>query len=435
VIELRDEVEKMNEEKRLIEAEIHRVAPFGDFSMQDIDYIQEEAHRKIQFFCKKTDKTSSSILGPEVIYISTEYDLDYFISINPSARTYPGMIEMRIDRSVSELKCQLQFLNEAIHDLEFELKSYAGHKEFLHEALLEQLNLYHLSEAKKEVNHPIESTGIFSIEAWVPKSKESLLFTLLDGLSVHCERIKIEDQDRVPTVMENEGANKMGEDLVKIYDTPATTDKDPSGWVFWSFALFFAMIVADGGYGFLYLGLALYMKYKFPTLEGYSKRLLRMVIILSAFVIVWGTLTCSFFGLNLSRNSFLGEISPTQYMVKKKAAYHLERKDDVYQDWVHEFPKVATAKNADEFLDYTVSLKGHRYVSMASVEFNDNILLELSLFVGVIHLSLSFLRYLKTQLSRIRLGFIYDRWVSFFPHQIKCHLYARVHGIDYTRSC
>ena len=40
IIELKQEVERLSEEKRLVEAEIVRVAPFGDFSLDDIDFIE-----------------------------------------------------------------------------------------------------------------------------------------------------------------------------------------------------------------------------------------------------------------------------------------------------------------------------------------------------------------------------------------------------------
>jgi len=55
----------------------------------------------------------------------------------------------------------------------------------------------------------------------------------------------------------------MGEDLVKIYDVPDPSDKDPSKWVLFSFALFFSIIVADAGYGLIFLGLSLFMRWKF----------------------------------------------------------------------------------------------------------------------------------------------------------------------------
>ena len=246
-----------------LEIEITRVAPFGDFSLDDIDYIESEGKREIQFFCMKTEKAHVTDISDEVIFIGTDYDLDYFIAINKEARSYPDMIEMRIDRPLGELQTHLNFVKESLHQLEAELKGYAGHLEFLHEALVERLNDYNLIAAKKEVSFPLNNS-LFAIEAWIPVNKTNILYAIIDGMAVHCEPILIEEHDRIPTYMENKGVQRIGEDLVKIYDIPATTDRDPSGWVFWFFTLFFAMIVADGGYGLMYLGLCLYLKFKFP---------------------------------------------------------------------------------------------------------------------------------------------------------------------------
>ena len=101
---------------------------------------------------------------------------------------------------------------------------------------------------------------VFAIEAWVPSSRVKGLLALLSGLSVYCEQIAIEHHDRVPTCMENSGAAKIGEDLVHIYDTPSTNDKDPSSWVLVFFSIFFAMIVADAGYGLIYLALGMLLE-------------------------------------------------------------------------------------------------------------------------------------------------------------------------------
>ena len=394
VIELRDEIERLQEEKRLIDAEIHRVAPFGDFSMSDIEYIQNEGHKKIQFYCIKSSKSSPDLLCNELIYISTEYDLDFYMAVNSLSKSYPDMIEMRIDRPIGELKTHENLIKESIHELEVELKSYAGHMEFLYDTLLQLLNDMHLALAKKEVSNPISGAGLFSVEAWVPKSKEHLIHPLLEGLSVHCERIRTEEDDRMPTFIENKGINMLGEDLVKIYDIPATTDKDPSGWVFWFFALFFAIIVADGGYGLLYLSTAIYLKYKFPTLKGQSKRMWKLFTILSCFVVGWGLLTSSFFGLRIERNSFLGKISPLQYLVKQKAQYHMNAKDDVYEFWLKDYPQIQTVKTPDEFLDKIVMVRDNIKSYPAKEAFSNNILLEFSLVIGIIHVAISLLRYL-----------------------------------------
>src|ERR1700722_8926560 len=140
VLSLKSEIDRLSEEMRILEAEIVRVAPFGDFSMEDIEFIEEVGHRKIQFFCMRCAKRHEVKIPDEVIYVNTAYDLDYFISVNHEQTSYPDMIEMRVDRSVGQLQTQHSFINESLHLLEAELKGLAGHIDFLHHVLLEMLN-------------------------------------------------------------------------------------------------------------------------------------------------------------------------------------------------------------------------------------------------------------------------------------------------------
>ncbi len=393
ILELKAEVERLSEEKRLLEAEIVRVAPFGDFSLDDIDNIERVGKREIQFFCMKSAKAHLTNFSDEVIFISTDYDLDYFIAINKEPKTYPDMIEMRIDRPLGELQTHLGFVKESLHQIEAELKGYAGHLDFLNEALVERLNDFHLLTAKKEVSYPLENS-LFAVEAWIPENKTNILYSIIDGMAVHCEPITIEEEDRIPTYMENKGVQRIGEDLVKIYDIPATTDRDPSGWVFWFFVLFFSMIVADGGYGMMYLGLCLYFKYKYPVLKSSARRFLKLATILATGCVVWGIVTSAFFGLQISPKSWIGKLSVMQYLAVQKADYHIAQKDDVYQFWVKKFPDLTTVSSGQEFIDSGVAKVGKHTTYEILDAFTNNILLEFSLIMGIIHISLSFLRYL-----------------------------------------
>lgn len=392
ILELKGEVERLSEEKRLLEAEIVRVAPFGDFSLEDIDYIEKKGKCEIQFFCMKTAKSHMANHSEEVFYIGNDYDLDYFIAINKEPRSYPDMIEMRIDRPLGELQGHLNFVKESLHQIEAELKGFAGHLDFLHEALVERLNTHHLLAAKKEVAFPLKNS-LFAIEAWVPSNKTNILYSIIDGMAIHCEPILIEAEDRVPTYMENKGAPRIGEDLVKIYDIPATTDRDPSGWIFWFFALFFAMIVADGGYGLMYLSLCLYLKFKYPNLRGSAKRFLLLGIILSSSCVVWGVLTSAFFGIQINPKGWFGKLSIMHYLSVKKADYHLAHHDDVYQFWVSKFPNLSQATTGEEFIDNAVVIKDHHVNYEVLETFSDNILLEFSLIIGTIHIAFALLRY------------------------------------------
>lgn len=393
ILELKAEVEKLSEEKRMVEAEISRVAPFGDFSIDDIDFIERESGREIQFFCMKTAKSHMTNFTDEIIYVGTDYDLDYFVTVNRSHKTYPDMIEMRIDRPLGELQTHLTFVKESLHQMEAELKGFAGHIDFLNDALIEHLNDHHLNIAKKDLAFPLENS-LFAVEAWVPENKTNILFSVIDGMAVHCEPILIEETDKIPTYMENKGPQKIGEDLVKIYDIPASTDRDPSGWVFWFFALFFAMIVADGGYGLLYLAIALYVKFKYPVLKKQGQRFVRLALILSTACVLWGVVTSAFFGVQVQPKSWLGKISLLQVLAVKKAEYHLEHQDEVHKEWVAKFSNLTNAKTGQEFLDGAITNENGKIDYVMFDAFSDSILLEFSLIIGVIHIAFSFLRYL-----------------------------------------
>lgn len=399
VVSLKAEMEKLFEEQRFLEAEISRIAPFGDFSFEDISYIEQKTKLKLQFFCMKSSKAETMQLSPDLIYMGTDYDLDYFIAMNRQPKSYPAMIEMHFDRSLSELKNYLAFVSEGLHQIHAELKGFAGHLAFLRDALIQHLDHYFLTSTKKEVT-PLEGE-IFSIEGWVPENKIAFLGPLTKDLLIHFEPIRIEEDDRIPTCMQNQKNGLLGEELVKIYDIPAYNDKDPSLWVLWSFALFFAMIVADAGYGLLYLAAALYAKWKLKELKASSKRMLKLSMILASSCVIWGLLTTSFFGIRVEPGHFLGKISLIRYLADEKASYHLAEKDDVYAEWVDKMPQLKQADNGTEFLNMAyVEKDGHRDYEMLG-EFSSNILLEFSLFVGLIHICISLLRYARQQLWNV----------------------------------
>lgn len=392
VLDLTHEIEKLSEEKRFLEAEITRIAPFGQFSFEDINYIQDTTGKKIQFYCVKSSAAHET--HHPLIYIGTDYDLDYYIGIHDRPKSYPKLIEMHFDRTADELKNHLAFVDETLHQVEAELKGFAGYIDFLRDGLLSRLDLYYLAKAEEGVEYPIEQ-AIFSIEGWVPQNKTEKLLPLIEGKAIFFEQIAIEQDDKVPTCMENKNANRLGEDLVKIYDIPSANDKDPSGWVIWAFSLFFAMIMADGGYGLLFLLMGLFLKFKFPTLKGSGKRFLKLLFILSVSCIVWGVLTSSYFGLQLGPKSPLGKFSILHYMAARKAEYHKEKNDPTYKEWLAEYPAIGKAQTGSEIISSAVVVKEGKTSYPISEDFNDSILFELSILIGVVHISLSLLRYAR----------------------------------------
>ncbi len=393
IVKLNADHEKLLEEQRLLNAELARVAAFGDFSRPELDRLEREGKRIFQFFCMKSDLARELTLPPAMIYVGTEYDLDYFVAINKERTQYPKMIEIMIERPLGELKERLLQVHLEIAKTEQEIHESARALPYLQSGLLDYLNEYHLQLAKHDASAPL-GQSLFAIEAWVPETKVKALHGLLSSLDVYAEEIAIEPRDRIPTYMENKGVSKVGEDLVHVFDIPSWTDKDPSIWILIFFSLFFAMIVSDAGYGLVYLSIGLFLKWKFKKASANLKRFFKLIIIVSSTCIVWGAMTASFFGIEIGPNNPFRKISFLHYMATKKAQYHMEVKDDVYQEYLKRFPAVATATDGHDFLvKASHEVKG-KVKYDALTDFYDSTLLELSLFIGVVHLSLSFLRYI-----------------------------------------
>jgi V/A-type H+-transporting ATPase subunit I len=414
IISLNEEHERLLEEQRILNAEIARIAPFGDFSRRELDQLEREGKRVFQFFCMKSDLAREMALPPEVIYVGTEYDLDYFVAINRERTTYPRMIEILIDKPIGQVRERLHHVRLDLSKVEQEIHDASKGYSYLQNGLLEYLDEYHLNLAKHDVAKPM-GASLFAIEAWVPETKIKALHGLLSGLDVFAEEVAIESSDKIPTCQENKGVAKIGEDLVQVYDIPAWTDKDPSLWILVFFSLFFAMIVADAGYGLIYLLIGLFLKWKFKKASGFFKRFIKLTIILSSACIVWGVLTASFFGIEIGPDNPLRKISVLHYLATKKAEYHMELKDSVYQVYLKQSPEVATATDGHDFLQKASHEVDGKIKYSALEDFYDDILLEISLFIGVIHISLSFIRYMTRNWTGIGWIFFMIGGYLYFP--------------------
>jgi|688.fasta_scaffold01000_25 V/A-type H+-transporting ATPase subunit I len=393
ILDLKHKKEKLSEEERIVRLDISRIEVFGDFSRDDIAWLEKETGRKVQFYFTKHGDEEKHPVPEDLIYVGSEHGLDYYVAFNKSLKQFPRMVEMQIPHPLGEQRQKLKEILAEYHAAENRLKGYAKYNTFLHHALIHKLNSYNLHAAQESVKWEMDK-ALFAIEGWVPVNKVKELWPLLEKLDVHGEEVAFDPNDVPPTVLENEGAARLGEDLVRIYDTPSYTDKDPSLWVLGFFALFFAFIVGDGGYGLIFLGVALYIRYKY-TLNKTGTRVINLIMILGFACLCWGFLTTSFFGIHIGLDSPLRKVSLLQWLVEKKADYLIAHRDAEWQEWVKKIPALGQATNAKEFLEKgVVQHHGHPEHEILN-KFSDNIMFELAILIGVIHLIISMLRYAK----------------------------------------
>ena len=403
VVERSQELERLHEQIRVLEKEISRIEVFGDFSVENLREIEKETGRVIQFFfCKKTEKNIPEALArPEVLHIGHAHGLDYYISINKERRSYVGLVEIIIERSVGELKQESAQLIRQVDAYETELASLAYKKKMLQQGLVNALNRYHLEDTTAHADSILEGEA-FAIEAWGPENKLETLQQLVTELNLYSGQISVDVEDRVPTHLENEGAGRIGEDLIGIYDTPSITDRDPSLWVFIAFGIFFSMIIADAGYGLIMLALSTWLYFKYGKKKGgLLRRFTLLAISLSAGCIIWGTLMVSFFGMEFAEGSKIRSFSIINWMIDQKASYFVTEKPVQYTELLKEYPQLKGASTPEALLRGVVREQEGMGKYVIYNTFQGNVLLELAIFVGTIHIMLSFLRYVDKNWSGI----------------------------------
>ncbi len=166
----------------------------------------------------------------------------------PVPRTHVG------DVPLSELKKQLEETNLSIED------SYAKRDYLTRWMSLIMLNLAKFkTESELKAAHLItqDEAELFVLQAWVSEEVINKVQLLVQKYSLACLIESPDGSEQPPTLLKNTNTFAGGEDIVKFYQMPNYYGWDPSIVVFFSFALFFAMILSDAGYAIVFLSVLL----------------------------------------------------------------------------------------------------------------------------------------------------------------------------------
>jgi len=161
-----------------------------------------------------------------------------------------------------------------------------------------------LAEAAR---HTRDDERLFALQGWAPTEA-------LPALKAGAQRHRLAllahapvPGERPPTLLRNRPAVAGGQELVSFYMTPSYWVWDPSGIVFMSFAVFFAMILSDAGYA-LVLGLALALGWRRLGRFAAGRRLRLLFAALVGASAVWGVFIGSYFGVGPAEGSALGRL-------------------------------------------------------------------------------------------------------------------------------
>ena len=142
------------------------------------------------------------------------------------------------------------------------------------------------------------SANAFIIDGWVPTKKFEALGSELEKSSKGLiQLIKLEEEvkdEERPIELDNPALAKPFELLVETFAIPKYKEIDPALFLFFTYPLFYAIMLGDIGYGIIVTGMALVIRNKFKTgaLNG-----LGMILLLSGMLsILLGIIYGEFFG-------------------------------------------------------------------------------------------------------------------------------------------
>ena len=284
---------------------IQALEPWGNFTLPDIDqlggyrlWFYQIPHHKMKLLQNLEHPWQQISEDHRFVYVVVLSKEEPPADALPTPRIRTGAVPL------NELKHELQRVEIQLEDLDAE-----------HEALSRWILLLSKNLARADdqaaVQHAGAQTrdeeGILMVQGWMPSRDLKRLdaFAEQQGLALLAEPALADETP--PTLMENPPELGSGQDLVSFYQTPGYRTWDPSVVVFFSFALFFAMIMSDAGYALVLMAIvACYWKPMGGSPGGRHFRILSMVGLITA--VIYGVLAGSYFGLEPEQVPQLGSL-------------------------------------------------------------------------------------------------------------------------------
>ena len=217
----------------------------------------------------------------------------------PAVRTHTGSV------SLKQLRRQLDQCIVELEEVEAERQSLSRWIYLLTKNFNHAEDLAALRFAESQI---LNQGDLCVLQGWVPQRDLNIIKDFVENAGFAMVTEEPKDDDEPPTFMHNPESLSGAQDLVSFYQTPGYSSWDPSQIVFYSFALFFAMILADAGYSII-LGLVIAYFWKRMGASPAGLRFRRLSIAVLSTSFVYGMLVGSYFGISPKEDSLLGQLN------------------------------------------------------------------------------------------------------------------------------
>ncbi len=279
---------------------IESLEPWGEFEFQSLEKL---GGYRLWFYAVPLEQMSR-VVATDLIWqeIKRNGKVSYVVVISPEEPENMPVARIRSGaRSLRELRSSLEEIELALEDAEAERQGLTRWCTLLARSLD---GLEDGAARAQAAAQTFDENPLFALEAWAPSDRTGELESYASRQGLALEVMEVDPSEEPPTWLENPPAVRGGQDLVLFYKTPAYSLWDPSSIVLISFAIFFAMILSDFGYGAV-LGLITLLTWKTMGRSESGRRWRINLAWLTSTSMLYGALVGSYFGLTPPSGSFL----------------------------------------------------------------------------------------------------------------------------------
>lgn len=305
VLDVQEQIRVFNDKRDFLSKRVADVEPWGNFHLPEAEQL---AGLKLWFYIvpkRLMPQLCASDLVWHVAYRNNLYC--YVVAV---AADEPPAASMPVPRThtgatpLAELRSELQQVQLALDDLQAERESLTRWIWLLSVNLAAAENRARLQQAQ---NCAVDKDNLFVIQAWAAEKdlEKYRQFAAQEGVA-----LLIEDPaggEMPPTLLTGNKQWAGGEDVVLFYQTPNYYGWDPSRVVFFSFAVFFAMILSDAGYAALF-ALLLALRWRRLRRSETGRRLRVLAAVTIAAALLWGVLSGVYFGVTPPHGTLLARL-------------------------------------------------------------------------------------------------------------------------------
>lgn len=287
-------------------ARISDLGIFGDFELPPEDALRG---RKLWFYVLPVKARPAlegidlpwAVVGrdPTRLYLAVISPDEPAPDLLPTPRVHTG------SRALSDLEHERENVEIEIEEAEAEHSELTRNRLVLGRRLAQAQDA---DERRAAAAMTRDEPRLFAMQGWAPSeaAEEMEALAAERGLALLIEDPQSDDMP--PTLLRNPGRFESIGGLTSFYMVPAYRAWDPSLIVFSSFAIFFAMILADAGYAAALLLLVWIFRKRFGTGEG-GRRLRFLFCVVLGAAVLYGVAAGSYFGVEPPEDSFLGRLA------------------------------------------------------------------------------------------------------------------------------